>query len=382
MEDRMNKNIDNSNRREPELEEPEIRPPQQVAWWPGERVFAAELKYWFLVLVLWFLGWITLVISLQKFSAVITISYIVLFIVWLVTTTPQTVKEKERAKPIFLGMIEKKVSFGAVLVLRPFEKLIRYPTDIQQITLAPAGIQTKQGTDPQGRPLPTITLPVTAVVNFRWPSKDNDLTECIKNAPSPDDIEALQNIIEEPILDVIRTVGGTEGDYLWISQQRTIFAEKVNKMILKKKAIAHLIRLARLRDFTVSFKHIDPPDELKKQQVAEAAAHYKGEAAKIEIIKQGEGTARAEAIVREAILDVLTAEKYKEIAMRVEGMRTLTQTAQGSKSTYVIPAELVTSVGAALGGPEKVGMSKEQLRQFIVPILTQIIEEQLKKKGG
>lgn len=360
--------------------------------WPGERMFANDPKYWVIAGVIWLLGWALLSALLWKISAPVTVSYVLAFLTWLLLCA-QVVKEKEMAKPVLFGVIAKKISYGLVLVLHPFEKLIRFPTEVRQISLNKAGIQTKAEEQDKER-VPRIVLPVEPVVNFRWSSDDDDLTESIKNAPSPDDEEALKNIFEEPILDVIRTVGGQE-TYLWVLQNRTVFADKVNQELdvktkessdnlnIKEKALVKLIRLARLRDITVSFKHMDMPEELKAQQEAEAAAIHKGEAAKIITIKQGEGTARAEAVVRTAILDVLVDEKYKNIAVMLEQMRALVAASQAGKATYVIPADILTALGSALGGaPERtLGMSREQLKVFATPILEQLLKEQLLKQG-
>lgn len=361
--------------------------------WPGERMFASDIKYWHIAGAVWFLGLVLLSAFLWKISALVIFSYLLAFLTWLVLCV-QVVKEKERAKPVLLGNIGKKISFGAVLVLFPLEKLIRFPTDVQQISLTEAeggaGIQTKAGVDESKRPLPSIVLPVEPVANFRWPSDDNDLTEAIKNAPPPDDEAALKDVLEEPILDVIRTVGGQE-TYLWVLQNRTEFADKVNKALLvegsenlndAKKALARLIRFARLRDFAVSFKHMKIPEELKKQQVEEASAIHKGEAAKIVKIKEGQGKAEAEAILRTAILDVLVDKKYKDVAVMLEQMKALVDASQGSKATFVIPADILTALGSALGGsPEKtLGMSEEQLKAFAAPILAKILKEQSKKQ--
>lgn len=407
--------------------------------WPGERIFASDIKYWCIAFTLWFLGLILLSALLWKISVLVIVSYLFALLTWLALCV-QVVKEKERAKPVLFGVIGKVISYGAVLVLFPFEKLIRFPTSVRQISLASAGIQTKAGeTEVFGedgktikKPVPSIVLPVEPVVNFRWPSDDNPpignpegesaLTAAIKNAPSPEDEEALKDIFEEPILDVIRTVGGQK-TFLWVLQNRTEFAAEVNKALElsaeekevfdnpkkdkvkgedkssvdPEKALAQLIYLARLRNVTVSFKHMKLPEVLQKQQEEEAAAIHKGEAAKIIKIKEGEaskqvkilegeGTARAEAVVRTAILDVLVDEKYKNVAVMLEQMRALVAASKDSKATFVIPADILTALGSALGGsPEKtLGMSEKQLKIFAAPIIAQVLREQLKKqeKGG
>lgn len=404
--------------------------------WPGERMFAADIRYWLIVGALWLLGLILLFVFLGKISALVTVVYFIAFSVWFLTFTPQVIPENRRAKPVFLGVIGKKVGWGTVQVLKPFEKLILFPTGVQQINLtgrsrgdkdkdkdkkAGAGILTTAGIAkiPIGdgkfveKQVPSIMLPVEPVLNFRWPSDDNDLTEAIKNAPPPDDLESLKDKIEEPVLDVIRSVGGKK-TYIWLLQNREQLAADVNEALRlteeearafdnpegnkdnkiftdPKKALAQMIRLMRLRNMTVSFKHMSLHEELMKQQVEEAAAIHKGEAAKIIKIKEGEaskkvielegeGRAYAEAKLRTDILNVLIKEEYKEVAVLLEKLKAFTAASQTGKTTVVIPSDILNMLGSSLGGSSenKTGMSQEQ----IGIIITQVVNEYLKKKGG
>ncbi|MBU4142198.1 hypothetical protein KKE99_05015 [Patescibacteria group bacterium] len=403
--------------------------------WPGERMFASDLKYWFIACALWFLGLVLLSALLGKISALVIISYAIAFLAWLLLLCVRTIPENMRAKPVLFGVIGKKVSWGSTMVLAPFEKLILFPTGIQQINLTGkgkkdkkdekdeekktgAGIQTEAGEimvpGEDGKSVrklvPSIMLPVAPVLNFRWPSNDDDLTESIKNAPPPDDLDALKDIIEEPTLDIVRTVGGKE-TYLWILRNRTELAGKVNKALKLtekearafdnpnedketsndlNKALAQLIHLTRIRNITVSFKHMNPDKELLKQQVEEAAAIYKGEAARIIKVKEGEaskrvkelegeGTAYAEAKVRTAILDVLVSKKYEEVAVLLEKLKAFTAASQTGKTTVVVPSDILNMLGSSLGGsPEKkLGISQEQIGL----IIAQAVNEYMKKKG-
>ncbi|MBU3956290.1 hypothetical protein KJ633_07500, partial [bacterium] len=406
--------------------------------WPGERMFAADIRYWFIVFALWFLGLVLLSALLGKVSALVTVSYVIAFLVWLLLITPKVIPENMRAKPVLLGVIGKKIGWGTVEVLTPFEKLILFPTGVQQVNLTGkgrtddkdkdkdkdkkvgAGILTSAGIAkiPIGdgkfveKQVPQIMLPVEPVLNFRWPSDDDDLTEAIKNAPPPDDLEALRDKIEEPVLDVIRSVGGPK-TYIWLLQNRDELAALVNVALRlneeeakafdnpeknkasqvpidSKKALAQMIHLMRLRNMTVSFKHMSLHEELMKQQIEEAAAIHKGEAAKIIKIKEGEaskrvkelegeGVAYAEALVRTKILDVLTSDKYRDVAVLLEQLKAFTSASQTGKTTVVVPSDILNMLGSSLGGsPEKkLGISQEQIGL----IIAQAVNEYMKKKG-
>lgn len=408
--------------------------------WPGERMFAADKRYWFIAGALWFLGLILLSYLLGKISVLVTVSYMIAFLAWFFLFAPKTIPENMRAKPVFFGVIGKKISWGTVEVLTPVEKLILFPTGVQQINLTGKGKKEKNEKDedekdkkigagiltaagiakiPIGdgkfveKQVPSILLPVEPVLSFRWPSDDDDLTEAIKNAPPPDDLDALKDQLEEPVLDIIRSVGGKE-TYIWLLRNRDELAAKVNEALRlteeeakafdspennkaieistdPKKALAQLIHLMRLRNMTVSFKHMNLHEELLKQQVEEAAAIHKGEAAKIIKIKEGEaskrvkelegeGKAYAEAKVRTAILNVLTSKKYADVAMRLEGMKAFVDASQGGKGTIIFPTELLNALGGLLGSKSsnnvledlgKAGITQEKLAQLIAAALVQ-----------
>ncbi|MBU4338025.1 hypothetical protein KKB43_05240 [Patescibacteria group bacterium] len=395
--------------------------------WPGERMFAADTRYWFIVFALWFLGLVLLSALLGKISALVIISYAIAFLAWLLLFCARTIPENMRAKPVLLGVIGKKVSWGTVEVLTPFEKLILFPTGVQQVNLTGkskkddenkdlkekktgAGILTKAGFEEikleDGAivkiQVPSILLPVEPVLNFRWPSDDDDLTEAIKNAPSPDDLESLRDKIEELILDILRSVGGKR-TYVWLLQNRDLLAAEVNEAlrlteaeanefdspknnkveiiaVSPKKALAQMIHLMRLRNMTVSFKHMDLHKDLLDAQIAEASSIHRGEAAKKILKLEGEGKAYAEAAVRTAILDVLTSEKYANVAMRLEGMKAFVDASQGGKGTIIFPTELLNALGGLLGSKsssnvlgdlEKAGITQEKLAQLVAAVLAQ-----------
>lgn len=321
------------------------------------RMLTAPISIWLVVMSLWSLG----VILLLKYPLAL-LGYIVMLIALLYWDFT-IVKENERAKPVFLGQIKKITGSGPVFILRPLEKLLRYPTGVQQITFAPAGILTKTKNG-----LESVVLPVIPVLNFQWPWDDNELTIAIKNAPPPnkEGLKELVNQLEEPFLDLVRTVGG-ELSYEEISQKRVQFAEDVTKKLRESKDLTKLIESFRLKNSTVSMKHIKLPKTLEEALEERASAKATGEAAGIIERETRIGIADGEKVKRERILDVM--ERYPESGLTVEALITLREMAESGKTThFVMPSEVYGALTRALGAPvEQVvaGMGKKEFGKLI-----------------
>ncbi len=395
--------------------------------WPGERIFAADIGYWYVALLLWVLGWIVTSVFMGKLSGLVTFVYALAFLTWISLFCVKTLLQNYRAKPVFAGVIGKKVSYGTVLILWPFEKLIMFPTGVQQINLTGlgkkdtdkmddkdkktgAGILTSAGLEkiPIGdgkfveKQVPRILIPVKPVLNFRWHSKDTVLTESIKNAPPPDDLDELNNQIGEAALDIIRSEGGKE-TFVWLLQNRDAFAAKINEALRltekeaelfdnpeinkasdtstnPKKALAELIHLMGLRNLTVSFSHMVLHDDLLKALIDEASAIHKGEASKIILKLEAEGKAYAEAVVRTAILDVVIDKRYKDVSVLLEQLRAFTEASKTGKTTVVVPSGILDMLGSSLGKVSgKDSMSKEEIVAMVMPTLQQLVKEQARR---
>ena len=321
------------------------------------RLFSAPLWAWIVVLFLWLLGGFYL---LWKYPLAL-FGYITLFVSWLAYNF-RVVKENERAKPVFLGIIKKLIGSGPVFVLRPLEKLIIFPTGVQQIVFEHAGILTEK--EEEGEKTSTV-LPVTPVLNFQYPWEDEGLTMAIRNAPPPTKkgLQELKNKIEEPFLDVVRTIGGHE-TYEWIMQNRIAFVEKVVEKLQEKKDLTQLIRLFQLKNPTVSMKHIDLSDAIKKALEQEAAAPAAGRAIGIKEKETRFGIAEgdAEIIRRKAE----TIKSFGDIGMQIEALSALRDGLQTGKSSMVIvPPEILSALGKSLGGQVSSEMSKDQLSGLI-----------------
>lgn len=395
--------------------------------WPGERIFATDVKYWYVIGMLWVLGWIGISLSLGKASGLVTFVYLLAVLTWLLLFCVKTLLQNYRAKPVFAGVIGKKVSYGTVLILWPFEKLILFPTGVQQINLTGkskkdkrendkdekigAGILTSAGLEEiligEGkfieRQVPRILLPVNPVLNFRWHSDDAVLTESIKNAPPPDDLDELNNQIGEAALDIIRSEGGKE-TFVWLLQNRDAFAGKINEALRlteeeakvfdnpetnkasevstnPKKALAELIHLMGLRNLTVSFSHMELHSDLIKAFNAEASAVHTGEASKIILRLEAEGKAYAEAVVRTAILDVLVKKEYKDVSVLLEQLKTFAEASKTGKTTVVVPSGILDTLGSSLGKVSgKESMSAEEIVAMVMPMLKKMLDEKEGKK--
>ncbi|MFH1048787.1 MAG: hypothetical protein V1732_03940 [Patescibacteria group bacterium] len=333
-------------------------------------------------------------------SPLVILSYIIVFIAWLIAGA-KIIRGIQRAKSEFFGAIMPGViGPGITFTVYPYEKLTIWPTTLQTLPLTdpgkPAGIQTKTGEEEQIKedgakikvPIPKVILEVDPVFVFQWPWKDEELTATMRNAPPPDRLDLLKDLIEEPVLDVIRTAGG-QRDYVWITQNRTTFAEEVKELFKEHKDLASLINLLNLKNSLPSFKHINTPEPIKAGQSAEAASYYTGRADRIKAILQaegqklarilaGEGEASYQAAVRTAILKVLTSKDFADVAMKVEGMKTFVDASQGGKGTIIFPTELLSTLGGLLGSKStsnvlgdlaKAGVSEEKLAEIIRAVL-------------
>lgn len=325
------------------------------------RLMSAPKWAWSIVLSLWFLGGICL---LRTFPLAL-LGYLALFVGWLYWDF-LIVREDERAKPIFLGKIQKVIGSGPVFILRPLEKLRIYPTGVQQITFAQAGILTKTKDK-----LQQVVLPVIPVLNFQWPWNDEELTMAVRNAPPPTKkgLKELVNQLEEPFLDLVRSVGG-QLSYEEISQKRLEFAQTVTEQLITSEHLIRLIGLFRLKNNTVSMKHIELPDNLKTALAKRAAALAEGEAEGIKERETRFGIAEGEYKIRRRILDVI--KEYPESGMSVEALITLRETVKTGKAAYlVMPQQVYNVLSRALGAPaEQVisGISDKQFNELVAKL--------------
>lgn len=286
-------------------------------------------------------------------------------------------------------------SSGPVVVLRGIEKLLRYPTSAQQITFEKeAGIYTKTGKSVDKKEiLQSILLPVEIAINFTWPTTYEELRRTVKFAPPPTEkgLEELADLLEELFLDIVRTVGG-KYTYEEISQQRTTFAQRVADVIngkeilvgegeAKAQQLQEMIVLFRLENLTVSLKHIEIPNDLKKAMAKRAAAFSLGEASRIEESSKRFGIAEGEAEIRRALTTVLN--ELGPNALKLEAFLTLVKTAQEGKSTYMIlPEQVYRTVSQSLGGSldqTSKGRPIEALGKILESFMEEYSREDLQK---
>lgn len=330
-------------------------------------LFPLGVWTWLVMLVSWILfGYY---IS-NNYNKLVFIGYAILFIGWL-SKAANIIREDEKAESIFLGKIIKMIGSGLTLTVYPFETLRRYPTGVQQLEMATAGIQTKREIleikNGAGKVLEKITiseiiLPVTPIFNFQWPWTHEDLVTAIRNAPRPDNLKELINRIEEALLDIVRTAGGQK-NYLWLQQNRVPFAEEVTALLKQHKDLAGMINLFRLKNVTVSFKHIDLPAAIKAAQEAEAASRHTGTAQRTVEREKRIGIGEGDRYIREALASMLTDKRFRSIGLNLEAMITLREMARDGKTTYALVPQAVYGVlSKALGGPadQAIGALSEQ----------------------
>lgn len=321
------------------------------------RLFASNPLIWYIVIAFWiWAGY--LLIGYFNYSIWIGAGYLLLFIGWFANCY-QVINEDERAKPIFLGQIEKVIGSGPTFILWPAEKLLRYPTGVQQISFATAGIMTARGASigEHKEVLPSIVVTVDPVLNFNWPWKDDDLTKAIRNAPPPTEegLQGLKNKIEGLFLDIVRTVGG-KYTYEWIMQHRTEFAESIVLELKEDKVLGGMIRSFQLKNPTVSLKHIQL-DKIVSDAMNKEASYYPEVRAKV--LNERE--------IRIALNEVLL--KYPNTGQLIETLITFREMAASGKTTYfMLPPELVGALSRGLGGSadKKIaGMSEDEFNQLI-----------------
>lgn len=345
-------------------------------------LFPLGILPWILMLIFWVL--LGYYVS-NNYSKFVLIGYIILFIGWL-SKAANIIKEDERAESIFMGRIIKLIGSGLTLIVYPLETLRRYPTGVQQLEMATAGIQTKRevleikneaGKVLEKVTIPEIILPVTPIFNFQWPWVHRDLVVAIRNAPKPDNLKEVINKIEEALLDIVRTAGGQK-NYLWLQQNRVPFAEEVTALLKQHKDLAGMINLFRLKNITVSFKHIDLPPSIKAGQEAEAASRHLGAADRTKEREKRIGVGEGEKFIREALASMLVDERFRKIGLNLEAMITLREMAKEGKTTYALVPQAVYGVlSKALGGPadQAIGALTEQ--EF-----KELLELAKKFKGG
>jgi len=314
----------------------------------------------------------------------------------------QVIRENERGVMVFLGDPKSVVPSG--LQWAPFllGKFLRYPTGIVELDVTEketrrAGIVTRKGklpkstdgTEQEDRIFGTANVGVDVSFRFRWPKEDLDLLQCVKLLPSPQDIPALVDIFQEPILDHVRTAGGKK---IWVelARDRRGFAEEVNRSFrenitpVTNKDISqtgNIITDSHIEDPTVSIAHIEIPkallDSLTVEEIAQqekSATIIKAKSDKQKLILEGQGKADARKTFIEAISGELEG-------VRIQSLLTLEAMAQGQATTiFPIPTNLMDQLSDVFGKPA--GLDLQQLIKGLNPKqkqeLMQILAEALK----
>lgn len=307
----------------------------------------------------------------------------------------QIIRENERGVMVLLGDPLNVVNSG--LRWAPFliGKFLRYPTGIVELNFKRAGIITRKGKLPantdgsqEDRVFGTANVGADTSFRFRWPHKSEDLINCVKLLPSPDNTSALISIFEEPILDHVRNAGGKK---VWVelARDRKGFAEEVRKSFLEHVQSAHdsdkadtgnIIVDSKIEDPIVAIAHLEIPPELLNSLTAEEIAQQeksadiiRAEGEKQKLVLEGKGKAEARELFIQAI------GKQPE-GIRIQSLLTLEAMAQGNATTiFPIPTNLMDQLSDVFGkskglDPKQfLNMLDRKQKQELLQMLTQAL---------
>lgn len=326
--------------------------------------------------------------------------WIVVVVLWYVLGY-QIIRENERGVMVLLGDPKYVVESGPQWAPFLLGKFLRYPTGIVELDVTEketrrAGIVTRKGklpksadgTEQEARVFGTANVGVDVSFRFRWPNKNEDLLKCVKLLPSPQDIPALIDIFQEPILDHVRTAGGKK---IWVelARDRKGFADEVNKSFKETvvpvtndntSQTGNIVIDSKIEDPTVSIAHIEIPkalldsltvEEIAQQEKSATVIKAQGESEKTVLEGQGKATAR------KAFLKAIGEEPE---GIRIQSLLTLEAMAQGQSTTiFPIPTNLMDQLSDMFGKPKGIdpkqlvqGLDQKQ-KQDLMQLLTKVL---------
>lgn len=261
-------------------------------------------------------------------------------------------REDERVIKIRLGNPYAKVESGLFWVPFGFAWVRRYPTKTQEIVIARRDVNREIVKDEEGRARPAggfitatgkfgtknvgpVNIGVTLSFRFNWPKEYDELLQCVKLLPAPEEIQDLTDIFHEIILDEARSVG-SKMTYIEILSDRKEFAQKVRKAVEMGDASDLLIKTGLKDSVQVVIDHIDVPKETLDAIDDEEAKRLQAEGVR----RQAEGKRDQLKLESEGL-----AAGYKAIkaegpeALQLESLRTLREMAQGTSNTIFFPLE-------------------------------------------
>lgn len=234
---------------------------------------------------------------------------------------------KEKAVVIFMGNPERTLLSGLNHILWPFEKVVRFTTDLMEVEFRAATVVTS--TKDKNR---EARLEVTPTMYFCWPEGDA-LIEVLKKVARPWDMCYLKDFFEEVVLEAVRTVGGSRS-WRELAQDRKAFAAEVLKTMQDEDDDP--IKQLGLTNVKIVIINSALPAELEKAITAPEVARLNAEAS-VEEAKgvreatreKGRGTADARKMLLDAIGD-------PDMSLRWQTLDTLKEMAQGTSNTMML----------------------------------------------
>lgn len=309
--------------------------------------------------------------------------WVLVVVIWYVLGF-QIIREDERGVRVILGDPQSVVNSGLRWVPFLFGKFLRYPTGIVELNFKRAGIISRKGKLPpnqdgtqEERVFGTANIGVDISFRFRWPHLNQDLINCVRLLPSPQDLPALTSIFEEPVLDHVRNSGGKK---IWVelARDRKGFAKEIQESFKgkiesdneennrNKNDEGNIIKDSHIEDPVVAISHIDVPqallDSLTAEEIAQqekSAVVIKAQAEKEKLVLEGQGKAEA----RKTFIDAV-GEHPK--GMQVQSLLTLEAMAQGQATTiFPIPTDLMNQLSSVFGKP--MGLDPKDLMRMLSP---------------
>lgn len=265
-------------------------------------------------------------------------------------------REDERVIKIILGNPYAKVESGLFWVPFGFAWVRRYPTGVQELVIARRDVNREIVRDEQGRALPAggfltaggeimvggkkriagpVNIGVTLSFRFNWPDNYQELLQCVKLLPAPEEIQDLTDLFHEIILDEARSVG-SKMTYIEILSERKEFAQKIREAVRNGDASDLLIKTGLKSTTQVVIDHIDVPEETLKaiddeeaERLKAEGVRRKAEGQKDALKLEGQGRAAGIAALKEQGPE----------AVEYESLRTLREMATGTSNTIFFPLE-------------------------------------------
>ena len=327
------------------------------------------------------------------------------------------VQVDERGYKVFMQMPRSPVDSGLRFVWLFLEDIIIVTKNRIVLDFAEHQVMTKPDPSKTGGAIGPVEISVDSTLAFYWPADDN-LKDAIEKLPREVlyDNAAATRYFAQFVQAAIRDASGKKS---WV--EIVANREEFNKAALKHlKSVSKLSELGLRSDFVFDIKDVDLTDEMKqalnrqeKARMDRQAAEHEGEAAKIKIVKEGEGESkvieikgaadagaqekmgRAEAVVigvkgtaeadareRMGLAEADAREKMlatvKAAGADLEVLYTLREMAQGTSNTilYQIPQQLYDRIGTLLGGN-----TPEQALRTLFPAATEAFIKNVVEKA-